>query len=520
MEKLKKTIMPMALSLVSATLILFPSNPSVIKIPSRDSGVFLYIGWRLLNGEIPYRDVWDHKPPLIYFTDAFGLSLSPNSLWGVWLLQLAVIALILFVTYKVVEKVSGMLPALFSIIILSTTLLSILDKGNYTEEYALLFQAICFWLILKASTRDFPTIYSLLIGLAGGIAFYYKQTTIGVCLAYGLLLIWYRFSKKNAFKLLLDFLYLGMCVAAISIGIVAFFSFHHALYDFWDQAFVYNFSYINKNDSITNLFPLFIKGFAFLSNSGIIYYAFIGWILGAIFILKQEDKFKNAFNILLITTLIDFPIEIFMVAVSGRSILHYYLTPLAVMAILSAYFAYAFLQILSKIIPLKATKQKIIPYSIILVAILISQAKLLSNYSKITEQFNGPGYQTRTQVGEYIINNTNERDYVLFLGAETNVNFVTRRVSPTRYVYQYPLALTGSRSMTEEFFSEILDKKPTLIVDTRGYSHLGEKLYTSIQKRSPFIQNAVQVLEQSYHPVATYNEWIVYKRAIDTLGTP
>jgi len=29
-------------------------------------------------------DVWDHKPPLIYFVDALGLSLTPNSLWGVW----------------------------------------------------------------------------------------------------------------------------------------------------------------------------------------------------------------------------------------------------------------------------------------------------------------------------------------------------------------------------------------------------------------------------------------------------
>src|ERR671918_83423 len=78
----------------------FPSNPNNMTLPSRDSGVFLYMGWRFLNGDIPYRDIWDHKPPLIYFVDALGIALTPHSLWGVWVLRFLFIFFTLFLIYK------------------------------------------------------------------------------------------------------------------------------------------------------------------------------------------------------------------------------------------------------------------------------------------------------------------------------------------------------------------------------------------------------------------------------------
>lgn len=43
--------------------VLIPVTPTNMPIASRDSGVFLYSGWRLTNGDIPYLDFWDHKPP-------------------------------------------------------------------------------------------------------------------------------------------------------------------------------------------------------------------------------------------------------------------------------------------------------------------------------------------------------------------------------------------------------------------------------------------------------------------------
>jgi len=64
--------------------ILLPESPLYKLYLERDTGVFHYIGWLITQGKIPYRDVWDHKPPVIFFINALGLWLSGGSRWGVW----------------------------------------------------------------------------------------------------------------------------------------------------------------------------------------------------------------------------------------------------------------------------------------------------------------------------------------------------------------------------------------------------------------------------------------------------
>ena len=52
--------------------------PFVVKPQAAtDSDVFFVIGRALRSGLIPYRDMFDHKGPLIYFIDAVG-----DFLWG------------------------------------------------------------------------------------------------------------------------------------------------------------------------------------------------------------------------------------------------------------------------------------------------------------------------------------------------------------------------------------------------------------------------------------------------------
>ena len=158
--KIREVVLPIVFSILGTLISLFPNNPANMTLPSRDSGVFLYIGWRLLHGDLPYRDVWDHKPPLIYFVDALGISLTPASLWGVWILQFLFLFFTLLIIYKLLDQEFGLYAALAGIIVLTSGLLTILEKGNVTEEYALVFQALCFCLILHAWRNDFPLGYS------------------------------------------------------------------------------------------------------------------------------------------------------------------------------------------------------------------------------------------------------------------------------------------------------------------------------------------------------------------------
>src|SRR5688500_9132730 len=129
-SKLQERIIPVLVSFFGTLITLFPSNPNNMTLPSRDSGVFLYVGWRLLRGDIPYRDVWDHKPPLIYFIDALGLTLTPGSLWGVWLLQGIFIFFTFFLFFKFLDGVFGLPVALGGPLAFGTGLLPSLAKAN------------------------------------------------------------------------------------------------------------------------------------------------------------------------------------------------------------------------------------------------------------------------------------------------------------------------------------------------------------------------------------------------------
>jgi 4-amino-4-deoxy-L-arabinose transferase-like glycosyltransferase len=475
-------------------------------LPSRDSGVFLYMAWRLLNGDIPYRDVWDHKPPLIYFVDALGLALTPNSLWGIWGIRFLFIFFTLFFVYKLLDQEFGVYAALSGSVILTSGLLTILEKGNVTEEYALLLQVVAFSLFVHAWRRNFPLRSSLWIGVLGGLAFNFKQTTIGIWLAYGLFLLAIRLVQKRL--PVKDLLALLGGWLLPSIVVVLYLASQGAFIDFWEQAFLYNFVYIGKHEGIRRLIPVFIKGFAYLQNGWVLYLAIAGWLAGFGYTwLKRRELFHQAHPLILIA-LLNLPIEVFLITISGRSILHYYLTPLPVMGILAGSLTYTLPRLVEKIRQIDLTNMVRGVSAAVLAVVLLGQLGQIAYYPTYVRVLRDNDYGP---VIEYVANNTNEGDQVLLIGAESVVNFLARRQAPTRYAYQYPLALLGRRPMFEEYFNQILTNKPVLIVDTRGRDRLDEKLYTPMQKRSRIVREGVQRLGASYIEVARFDDWVVYR---------
>jgi 4-amino-4-deoxy-L-arabinose transferase-like glycosyltransferase len=314
---IRQNIVPLLMSIVGTIIALFPSNPANMTLPSRDSGVFLYMGWRFLQGDIPYRDVWDHKPPLIYFVDALGLALTPDSLWGVWFFQFIFLALTLFFIYKVLDQAFGTYAALTGAIVLTSGLLTILEKGNVTEEYALVFQALCFWLFLRAWNTDFPLRASFWIGVLGGLAFNFKQTTIGIWIAYAILLLALRFFQRKSpvrdvFSLLAGWL-------VPSLLLIVYLASQNALADYWEQAFLYNFVYIGKHEGIRRLIPVFIKGFAYLQNGWVLYLAGLGWLAGLAYVWLKRRHLLTEPHPLILIALLNFPIEVLLINVDVRS---------------------------------------------------------------------------------------------------------------------------------------------------------------------------------------------------------
>jgi hypothetical protein len=250
-----------------------------------------------------------------------------------------------------------------------------------------------------------------------------------------------------------------------------------------------------------------------MSRGAVLYMAVLGWLTGLLYVLRNRKQFVQNINPIILLAMVDLPLEIGLITISGRSILHYYLTPLPVMALLSGILVYLLSALVRKV-PFFSSLQARNTISVLaLLSILFFQVTQIWNYPVYIENEANNIY---TPLIDYVVNNTNQDDLVLVLGAESVVNFLSRREAPTRFVYQYPLQLLGRRYMFEEYFNDIIQRNPVLIISAPGSNPLDENLYKPMQSRSSIVREGVKYLIQNYRQSASFGEWIVYQYT----GTP
>ncbi|MEI2692214.1 MAG: glycosyltransferase family 39 protein [Anaerolineae bacterium] len=186
--------------------------------------MFLYVGWRILNGEIPYLHIWDHKPPLIFYLNALGLWLTGGSKWGVWLIELAALLLAAGLGFKLVKRIFGTTAAVVSLSLWLASLTLVIEGGNLTTEYTLPLQFACLWLVARLDEPKHETRQLFAIGLLCGLIFWTKQSLTGIAGAIALYLTISRSYARQWHRLGRDLVMLTAGFAIPTIGIVAYFA--------------------------------------------------------------------------------------------------------------------------------------------------------------------------------------------------------------------------------------------------------------------------------------------------------
>jgi hypothetical protein len=484
--------------------ILYPLNPAKHPVPSRDSGVFLYVGWRILNGELPYLNVWDHKPPVIYYLDALGLGLAQGSPWGVWWLEVAFLFAASVLLYALVKRFFGFFPAALASFLWLFTLMYMLARGNTTEEYPLVMQiGALFLFYLAERERDGKyTWRGLLIGLLAGLTFFTRQTSIGVFLAIGVYIVAARLWQHDFRKLLADLLPIlagGLIVIAV---VYIYFKSHGAMGRFWENAFLYNFVYAGDRDT-EDRFAALLKGMDLLANVGLAPLAMFGWAASLVTLLFTRDHFSAPLRAFLTMVVIALPVEVALVAVGGRPRAPYFITLLPIFAIFSG---------MTLGILFDSLKQNGLPrLAIASVAIVLSLtlcAVLYNDYVDIT--LADTDSQQDVALLNYIAQTTTPKDTVLMWGAQTAYNFASQRRSPTRFVYQYDLYNFADEKNTTEFLNDILTEKPKLIILTSIDQKLNDFHFAY---RSDKIGQLMDQIRSDYIQVnmPQLSDWVIYQ---------
>jgi hypothetical protein len=452
---------------IAATLIFIILLPCCFNLPVRDSGIFLYEGQSFLRGEIPYRDVWDNKPPMINFINALGLFISNGSLWGVVLLQYIVLYVSFIVGFISIKKRFGLWPAIFGSFAWVLSFIDVFEGGNLTEEYALICQFLSLYLFDRSEEKKFYSWRGFLIGGLFAISFLFKQNLIGIWIAIGLYLILKNIINRTWRSLILNLGSITLGFISIFAVTISYFWIHNSLYLFWDVAFRYNFLY----SSSTTLFQRIGTIAAGAFNLSWSPFLFIAWILAiANYFQGNDSKIIN--SPLLALMIILYPIEMILSSLSGRGYPHYFMAWLPVLFLLLSYFVFYVLNLVKKR-EIYSPKQEFAEFVntrnlIILIFVLLLLDKgiafsksLYLNYYKKLKSRNHP-------IVEFLKDKVNKSDYILVWGHEGDIYYLSRTRSPSRFFTQIAL-LTDKYSTSElvsEFISDIINNPPKYIIDT------------------------------------------------------
>jgi len=492
--------------LIVVLIVLLPISSLNMPFVRRDSGVFLYSGWRILNGEVPYRDIWDNKPPVIFYINAAGLAISGGSRWGVWLMELISLSCAALIGLKLLNKVFGRLPALLSSCLWALTLIGIISGGNYATEYALPMQFACLWLTYESEKKEAYSWRGYLIGVLCGLAFLTKQNTIGIGIAVILHNLITRLRPTSWKKALVDSFLIILGGITSLVGIVSWMAVQGVTQQFWEAAFVYNFVY--SSSSFLSRVKSIATGMFYLSTLTLL--ALTGWGVSLLGLKSNKLHLRQTIDpgaaSLLSIGLIDLPIEVIMASISGFSFRHYYMSLLPVYAVFAGFGFWLFFSQLSyPPISRKIKRMLTICIAVMFVIPVVGAGiALVKDTHYISDR--GIAYN---EVISYVKLHTSEDDFVLIWGAETGINYVTQRRSPSRFVYQFPLYQAGyaDQKIIEEFLGDIIQHQPPIIIDTQN----SDMPIFDFGITSPEISNDLQFLQSNYKEVNKFGPWVVYE---------
>ena len=516
-----RLVLPYVFLFLLTALVLDLANPFFDK-PARDGGFFLYAGQQIVDGNLPYRDFWDSKGPGIFYINALGLFLGGGSRWGVWLVEFLCIFGMLWLLYDTLSKRWGIGAALFGAALAGFGLRAVLGYGNYTEEYALLFNAA--GLVLFLAMVDVERNYwkYIWVGAFFGLSFTFRANNIGGFFAIlGSIFLYYIFKRHfwEALRIILAALAgfaLPLIVWALYFAIMG--SVGEMLY----ASIIFNFSYSAAKDrEWLDIFGGFGKyGMGWVGWFTLVAWFFAGFRMLANFVQRKVTVFDTFM-------LIWFPLEIVLSNLSGRNFTHYYISWVLAVAIYSAFVFAEFWQVTFRVPALEGWNDG---FSVVASAGLIMMLFAISpaTWGRYGESIRVGG-EYIDPVSAYIRDNSKPEDKLLTWYPEMGVNFMSGRPSPVKYVY-YPLFLEGSltKEIEDSYFADLTSNPPELILDCsrsvdaipsldaaareEQYSTPGVKKKMYIQ---PNMNDIFEFVEQNYQLENTLGSCLIFRHAAD-----
>lgn len=150
-----------------------------------DANIYFTIGKGMTRGRVVYRDLYDHKGPLLYALHALCALVSFHDFFGVYLMEVLLTTAFLCFAYKLLRLYGARLSAWAAVPVLALLILTSLSfaQGDSAEEMCLPLAACSLYHVLRhlrSGDKRMSARGLLLEGTLLGCVFWIKFTMIGM----------------------------------------------------------------------------------------------------------------------------------------------------------------------------------------------------------------------------------------------------------------------------------------------------------------------------------------------------
>jgi hypothetical protein len=223
---------------------------AVLRVPSLfeplwygDEAIYLTVGQQILRGDVLYVDVFDHKPPGIYYLTAASLALFGHSVAAIKVVLLGWSVATLFALYFLARRLLDGRAAALAVAILSLLVTPTWLEGDIFGSEILMILTTCLGILLGLRHRPF------LAGICFGLSLLFKVPAI---FDFGAFFVFVALGvEKGGERGTLS--QLGRLTAGLLAPVlvtVAYFAAEGALPEYFESAFVYNIDYTGSGNDL------------------------------------------------------------------------------------------------------------------------------------------------------------------------------------------------------------------------------------------------------------------------------
>ncbi len=450
-----------------------------------DSSVFKTVAWMMSKGYMPYRDSFDHKGPLIYLYNLWGMGLAPYR--GVWAIEFISLFGAFLAMYKIARLKCGKIASSLCLLMASMQLFESFQGGNLVEEYALPFISVSLYIFLDYFINQRINMPRLIVcGACLGCVCLLRPNMISVWIVFCIAVLVLCIKNKNAIEIKRYIIGFAAGLFLIILPVMVWLLVNRSFMDFLNNYIFFNFRYSSPEGGRA-LSSAKWSAFFYFINKPIILFTFIL----SVFVCATQKTEKHVFQIYIIYMIC----TLLLMGMSGMTYGHYgmILMPAIIFPLAS------FFQLCSD-----GKKELMIVVFIfgVQIGVFSNWMSLAGNVLKIYENRTSSAIPGNVNTICKIIDScTLPTDEISVYGNWDIIYVLSDRKHATKYSYQFPIGTIAPEIM-EDYFEELEAACPAIIVVQQG-------LYNSIKD---FLES------HSYSLIWNENEALergalIYKRA-------